>query len=198
MCQAISAVADSQGLPFYVVGATARDIVLEGAYGIEPLRATRDIDFGVKVSGMSEFNRLKVALIDTGEFQATKAAQRLIFSNGLPVDIIPFGDIASEEISLIWSPPNNDTEMNVLGFEEAFDHALLVRLSTTPLIETKVASPAGWALLKIISWYDRPTPDCIKDAQDIALLLCNYFKTFKVDDLYENEETLLEDEEFDV
>lgn len=198
VCQAVSAVADTLGLPFYIVGATARDIILHKAYGIEPLRATRDIDFGIKVSTMKEFASLKKALVDTGEFLETRAAQRLIFSNDLPVDIVPFGDIASEGDRVVWSPPNDDVEMNILGFEEAFEHALLVRLSTTPIVDVKVASPAGWALLKIVSWNDRPFPDRQKDATDLALILRNYLQTFDMDDLYEKEEALIVDEDHDL
>ena len=198
VCQAVSAVADNLGFPFYIVGATARDIILHKAYGIEPLRATRDIDFGIKVSTMREFASLKKALVDTGHFQESRAAQRLIFSNDLPVDIVPFGDVASEGDLIVWSPPNDDSEMSILGFEEAFEHALSVRLSTTPLVDVKVASPAGWALLKIISWHDRPFPDRQKDATDLALILRNYSQTFDMDDLYENEAALIVDEDHDL
>lgn len=198
VCQALSAVTQSMDLPFYMVGATARDIVLEVAYGIERSRATKDIDFGVEVSGLEEFQALKQALVDTGDFHATKLAQRLMFRDGLPVDIVPFGDFASEDKSFGWSPPHDDTEMNILGFEEAFEHALQVRLSSDPAIEVKIASPAGWALLKIISWHDRPSPDCQKDAQDLALILSHYFETFIIDELYEKEEALLADEGFDL
>lgn len=200
VCQAVSAVADTLGFPFYIVGATARDIILHKAYGIEPLRATRDIDFGIKVSTMREFARLKKALVDTGHFQESRAAQRLIFSNDLPVDIVPFGDVATEEDRIVWLPPNDDIELNILGFEEAFEHALLVRLSTNPLVDVKVASPAGWALLKIVSWHDRPFPERQKDATDLALILSNYLQTFDMDDLYENEAALIvaEDHELEL
>jgi predicted nucleotidyltransferase len=198
VCSAISPVANSLGFPFYIVGATARDIVLQCAYNIESSRATVDVDFGVKVSSMSEFSSLKEALVDTGEFQITKAVQRLYFRNGLPVDIVPFGDVSSEGNTIIWPPPNTDIEMNILGFEEAFEHALLVRLSTTPLVEVKVASPVGWALLKIISWYDRPSPECQKDAIDLALIMHKFFETFDLEGLYENEGDLIEEEGFEL
>ncbi len=63
VCQAVSTVADVLGFSFYIVGATARDIILHGAYGIEPLRATRDIDFGIKVSTMRDFVSLMILII---------------------------------------------------------------------------------------------------------------------------------------
>ena len=42
----ISEVAESLKVPFFVVGAMARDIILTHGYGIETGRATQDIDFG--------------------------------------------------------------------------------------------------------------------------------------------------------
>lgn len=48
----VSQVTASLGIPFFVVGATARDIVLEHGFDIKPGRATRDLDFGVRVADM--------------------------------------------------------------------------------------------------------------------------------------------------
>ncbi len=42
----IADVAESLKVPFFVVGAMARDIILTQGYGIETGRATQDIDFG--------------------------------------------------------------------------------------------------------------------------------------------------------
>ena len=43
-------VADSLGIPFFVVGAFSRDLILKHGYGIEPRRKTGDIDLGVEVA----------------------------------------------------------------------------------------------------------------------------------------------------
>jgi hypothetical protein len=51
----IARVAESLSAPFFVVGATARDIVLKYGYGIETIRATNDIDLGVQVSGWDQY-----------------------------------------------------------------------------------------------------------------------------------------------
>ena len=42
-------------IPFFVVGATARDILLEHQFDIKPGRATIDIDIGVLVAGWDQF-----------------------------------------------------------------------------------------------------------------------------------------------
>ena len=40
----LKGIADSFGIPFFVVGAFARDLILKHRYGIEPRRMTTDID----------------------------------------------------------------------------------------------------------------------------------------------------------
>lgn len=83
-------VTQTLSIDFFVIGATARDIILESGYGIPTIRATRDIDFGVQVSNWEQFSRIKEGLIQTGNFNSTRETQRLKYKNALFVDIIPF------------------------------------------------------------------------------------------------------------
>ncbi len=53
-------------------------------------------------------------------------------------------------------PPDHDTSMRVLGFEDAYRNAQLVRLQSDPKLDVLVATPAGLATLKLIAWSDRP------------------------------------------
>jgi hypothetical protein len=46
--KAVAQVVEYLETPFFVVGATARDIVLALGYGIKPSRATHDLDLGAK------------------------------------------------------------------------------------------------------------------------------------------------------
>jgi predicted nucleotidyltransferase len=46
--------ADSLDIPFFVIGATARDILLEHCHAIKAPRATQDIDIAVEVAGWNE------------------------------------------------------------------------------------------------------------------------------------------------
>jgi predicted nucleotidyltransferase len=43
------------GIPFLVVGASARDLVLHHAHGVEIIRASRDIDFAVQVESWGAY-----------------------------------------------------------------------------------------------------------------------------------------------
>lgn len=191
----VSKVAASLGIPFFVIGATARDIVLDYGFGIQPSRATRDLDLGVQVADWEEFQALTNGLVASGEFTTSPAAQRFFHKkSSLPVDIVPFGKIAAIGDAISW-PPEHAVEMNILGFEEVHAHAWAVRLSND--LEIPFASPAGWALLKIISWNDRDRSASQKDAQDLALILRNYVQAGNVDRLYDEEGALFQEEEYE-
>jgi len=175
----INHVAMENDIPFFVAGATAREIIFYHHYNIQTGTATKDIDFGIKVSNWDQFNQLKKGLLDTGEF-VEKQKHKLEHKNGIPLDLVPFGGIASKSASITW-PPDNDIEMNILGFGEAYEHALWVRLRDKPVLDIPFASIAGLALMKIISWddgYTHNTSDIKKrrknDSRDLAFFMKNY------------------------
>jgi predicted nucleotidyltransferase len=89
-------VADSLNIPFFVVGASARDLILKHCYGIEPPRKTGDIDLGVQVANWEQFKELTESLIATGQFFPTKEPQRFLCGLIL-IDIVPFGPITGDK-----------------------------------------------------------------------------------------------------
>ena len=191
----VSQVAESLRISFFVIGAMARDIVLDYGFGIQPSRATRDLDLGVRVADWEIFQALTNGFVASGEFTTSKAAQRFFhIKSNLPVDIVPFGEVGSDAGTISW-PPEHVVVMNSIGFEEAYAHTWLVRLS--PDLEINVVSPAGWALLKIISWNDRDPSIRVKDAQDLALILKNYSEAGNVDRLFGEESALFEAEDYE-
>jgi predicted nucleotidyltransferase len=66
--EAIATVAMAHDTPFFVVGATARDMILVHGYGFSVKRMTEDVDFGVQVSSWEQYEQLTTALIETGQF----------------------------------------------------------------------------------------------------------------------------------
>ena len=96
-------VADSLGVNFFVVGASARDFILRHQYGIEPRRKTGDIDLGVEVASWEQFKTLFEELISTGQFSPTSERQRLRRGTVL-IDILPFGPITDEDKKISWPP----------------------------------------------------------------------------------------------
>lgn len=90
---AISYVTKALGIPFFVIGAKARDMVLMDGYSIETIRRTEDVDFGIQISIWDQFEKVKQQLIKTGFFTPTRETQRLVFKESLMVDVVPFGYI---------------------------------------------------------------------------------------------------------
>ena len=82
--------------------------------------------------------------------------------------------------------------MNVLGFSEAFEHALDVQISEDPSIVIPVASPAGLCLLKLVSWLDREVGLRAKDADDFEYLIRSYTKIPEIRDAVYDEEGQME------
>lgn len=193
--EAINDVALSMEIPFFVIGATARDVILGLGLEIETGRATLDIDLAVQVSNWPEFEKLSEGLIATGHFSKTKAVQRLIFKNTLPLDIVPFGSIASPEDSISW-PPDNEPTMSVVGFRECYEHSVLVRLRSKPDLYVRFASPGGLAIMKLLSWEDN-YPNRRKDAQDLFLIMRTYCDAVNLERLYEENADILEIEGID-
>lgn len=191
----VAGVAVAQGLDFFVIGATARDMILCHGYGIEPGRATVDIDIAVMLADWQEFERLIAVLLSSGSFFRTSATQRLRYCSGLPLDIVPFGALAREE-EIRW-PPDGSIVMNVRGFAEAYAQAMPVCLQRNPEVKIKFASPAGWALLKLLAWQERGAA-ASKDAQDLRILLRHYAEAGNEDRLYGEEADLLTAEQFDL
>lgn len=185
---------------YFVVGAMARDLVLVNAFGLPPGRATRDIDFGFTVGNWEQFQALKIALVETGQFDAApRDAHRLNWKDPdtgaiIPVDLIPFGGVASEDKTIAW-PPNRDIVMSVAGFEEASESA--IRLQIEDDLVVRVASIPGLTVLKLIAW-ERRRNENNKDAADLRHVLLYYGDAGNLDRLYEQEMPLLEAAGFDI
>jgi predicted nucleotidyltransferase len=185
--EAISNIAVSLNIRFFVVGATARDIILHYGFNVAIKRATDDVDIGVMVENWKEFGLLKESMLNSGSFlKDIKEAQRFHYKGGFPVDIVPFGQISEPNEIISW-PESDGVEMKTLGFIESYDNSVLVQLRADPVFEIKFASLAGLAAMKIISWKDN-YPMRSKDAQDFEYIMLNYIEAGNVDRVYSGED----------
>jgi predicted nucleotidyltransferase len=191
---AVKGIADSQGIPFFVVGASARDFLLKHCYGIEPPRMTTDIDLGVKVADWEQFNKLTDALKTTGRFLPDKMQHQRYHFDSVLIDIVPFGPITDKNQRIAW-PPEHEIFMSMVGFKEAYEYSITVRLSTTPELDIKLPTLPGLALMKIVSWREK-YPERRKDAEDLLLIMHKYEDAGNFDRLYDKEQDLLQEEEF--
>ena len=188
-------VADSFGIPFFVIGAFSRDLILKHGYGIEPRRKTGDIDVGVEVANWEQFEKLKESLIATSQFSLTPDKQRLRCGTIL-IDILPFGPITDEDKKISW-PPEHELIMSMVGFEEAYEHSVTVRLGSDPELDIKLASLPGLAIMKLISWKEK-YPNRKRDADDLLLIMNKYEEAGNSERLYEEDLPLLQEEGFDI
>lgn len=185
--QEVARIAAAEEVSLFIVGALARDLLLEHAWNIPPQRATKDIDFGVQVESWAQFEALKTALIATTQYsQHPHQQQRLLHQNGVIVDVVPFGAIESPTGSITW-PHQEGITMTTLGFSEAYQHTVRVLIAGDT--ELAVCSQAGLALLKLIAWNERRER---KDAGDLGVLLYYYLEAGHEDRLYEEHADLLD------
>lgn len=62
----VEQIANGLNLPYVVIGATARDLVLHHHYGAKVQRATQDVDFAIQVQNWSVFEEMRQALLARG------------------------------------------------------------------------------------------------------------------------------------
>lgn len=186
--------AEALKIPFFIIGASARDFILEYCYGIRALRATTDIDLAIRIPNWNDFNKLCNALITTGRFRLGKQKQRIHY-NSVILDIVPFGEITDEFKKVSW-PPEHEIIMNMLGFEEVYEHAITLKLSHSPELLVKLPTLSGLAILKLLSWKEK-YPERKRDAEDLLLIMNNYDHKDNTARLFETEIQLFEEESYD-
>ena len=162
---AFDQIATALHVPYVLVGATARDILLHHGYGIRPERATADIDMAIQVNDWALFLAVRRALLANG-FSQGKEPHRVHSAQGIPLDIIPFGGIENDSASIEW-PTTDARVMNMMGFTETHAHAQAVMVQENPNVIVPVVMPAGLVLLKLVAWTDRDVQSRKRDAHDI-------------------------------
>jgi len=194
--QAMDEVIQKLGIQYFIIGATARDIILKYCHGItRNYRATQDIDFGIQISNWDEFVSLKKSLLALDSFSEDREkVHRLHFNESIPIDLVPFGNIADDTDNLSW-PPNHDIEMSVLGFEEAYEYSQLVRINKEPILDINFASLEGLFIMKLIAWKESRSRR-LKDATDISIILDNY-DSAEIQEILFQDEKLLNADDFD-
>jgi predicted nucleotidyltransferase len=193
--RAIKETADSLGIPFFIVGASARDFLLTHCFGIETTRMTKDVDLAVGVAGWDKFDEFQKVLTETGRFKPDAREPQRLYFDTVPVDIVPFGPIEKGEHKIAW-PPDHAVQMSLFGFKEAYNNSITVRINAKPALDIQLPTLPALAIMKIISW-DEKYPERRKDAADILLIMQTYERAGNFDRLYEEEPDLLQEEAFD-
>ena len=155
---------------FYVIGATARDIIMQQLLDTESRRRTKDLDIAIAIPDWDTFEQVKQNLIDDG-FKKSRHMHEWFFYGEYELDIVPYGVVAKEDGNIYW-PPEEEIAMSVKGFDEVLSEAITVSIDDD--FKVKIASLHGLFLLKFNAWLDRNTKTS-KDAEDMSFILSNYF-----------------------
>ncbi|MBS3944743.1 MAG: nucleotidyl transferase AbiEii/AbiGii toxin family protein [Melioribacter sp.] len=187
----VSKITDTLKMDFFVIGATARDIIFNLVHGIKIQRGTNDIDFSVRVRNWKDYSKLTNALQENN-FSPSKVIHRFTYKSVPSIDIIPFGEISINSTTIKW-PDKEEKEMSVVGFEECYLDSELVLIQTNPPLDIKIASTRGLVLMKLISWKDG-YPSRSRDAIDISYIFKNYIEAGNMDRLQSEHEDLITDQ----
>lgn len=158
------------GISFFVIGATARDIVME-LHNEKSGRLTHDLDIAITVNNWEQWQKVEQEIVKLENFtKDPNQKQRFIYKDKFQLDVVPFGDIMKQDSKIFW-PPDESFAMSVLGFNAAEEASLKVNVDQE--IQIQIASLSGVFLLKITAWKGRHH-ESNKDADDIGFILENY------------------------
>lgn len=195
MLAAVNVVAKELKILWMVAGASARVMLLEGVYGLQPGRATRDLDLGVMVANWDDYQRLVEGISSDRRFERDPGQrQRLRFVDEGTVDLVPFGGIESDDGIILW-PPDNSVAMKVMGFQEAYGESATVKVRS---LDIRVVDPVGLTLLKLLAWGERHLESPGRDASDLAYLLRHFAQVITEAVLFEEHFHAMEQSEFDL
>jgi len=195
LLETFSQAAEQENIPWLMVGATARVLLLEKLYGWEPGVRTEDIDFAVQVADWKQYEALCHRLASSGSFRPMqKPAKRFATDQKLVFDLVPYGGV-EEGIKQVYWPPHKDDLMTVRGFRSAHEDAVKIRVNSK--IDVPVISPRGLVALKLFAWEERHQQEPGRDAKDLAYVLKNCHQLYPVDMLHSEHEEALERNDYD-
>lgn len=157
------------GCEFYVIGATARDIIIRQLIGTTSGRRTKDLDIAIAIPDWNVFDEIKDVLVADGFKKSADMHQRFYYGE-YELDIVPYG-VAKDDDNIYW-PPEEEIAISVKGFDEVLSEAITVNIDGE--FDIKIASLHGLFLLKFNAWLDRNI-ETSKDAEDMSFILSNYF-----------------------
>ena len=157
------------GREFYVIGATARDIIIRQLIDTTSGRRTKDLDIAIAIPDWSVFDEIKEVLVADGFKKSTDMRQRFYYGE-YELDIVPYG-VAKDDDNIYW-PPEEEIAMSVKGFDEVLSESITVNIDGE--FDIRIASLHGLFLLKFNAWLDRNI-ETSKDAEDMSFILSNYF-----------------------
>ncbi len=180
----IDKVMSSNDIPYYLIGVNA--IALELLKdNIKPTRGTKDIDFAIMVSSLSQYDKIVDDLSEHG-FNRVKVPWTLYQEKlNIVIDLLPFGEI--EEHHTV-SFNERVTDLHVLGFREILENPKQISVEE---IIVNIPPIPGMVILKLVAWSDRPE-ERDNDLSDILKIIQSYYD-FNLDNILSMHHDLLID-----
>src|SRR5690606_26682349 len=101
------------GISFFVIGATARDIIME-LHDEKSGRLTYDLDIAITINDWSQWATVEAGILSLENFKKDeKQQQRFLYKDNFSLDIVPFGNISNQEYKIFW-PPDENFAMSIL------------------------------------------------------------------------------------
>lgn len=155
---------------YFIIGATARDLILLQLEAGASTRRTRDLDISIAIPDWDAFEEIERTLVASGFEKDTHMRQRFYYKE-YELDLVPYGPVAKDDGYIYW-PPEEDIGISVKGFDEVLANAITLMVDND--FEIKVASLHGLFVLKFNAWLDRHISTS-KDAEDMSFIISNYF-----------------------
>ncbi|MFA6400454.1 MAG: nucleotidyl transferase AbiEii/AbiGii toxin family protein [Salinivirgaceae bacterium] len=178
---------------FYVIGATARDIILSSIHNHQSARSTGDLDIAIAIPDWKKFEQISDGLVALGFYKSTREKQAFWYKKYFKLDIVPFGEVAKADDNIYW-PPEEEFAMSIVGFTEVAKHTIEVTIDEEFII--KVASLPGVFILKLAAFNDKKATTN-KHSDDLAFIINNYLE-INQDRAISEHYDLYEAENFDI
>lgn len=171
----VAALAAARDLPILLVGAFARDLLFWHMHGIDPGRATADIDITIQMTGWDTYRSFGQALRAAGFSNREQGHPEKFVDTetGREMDLLPFGAISPDGQSIVW--PEDKSSWSIVGIADALAHSLCLSVSADAAsYRIPFVSAPGLVLLKIVAISDRPDARFRRDGTDIGFVIGNY------------------------
>lgn len=95
---------EEAGIKFYMIGAVARDIILD-LHNEKSKRVTMDLDIAIAINDWEVFHDLAAKITALPNFtKDIKHQQKFIYKGQYEIDIVPYGDIKNQNDKIYWPP----------------------------------------------------------------------------------------------
>ncbi len=188
----INGVCEKYDFSYFVIGAFARDIILENIFNGRGGVATKDIDIAIQLKSWEEYKVFIEDLLTNYNFKQGTAIHEFVSPDGIITDIVPYGELENNR-SIVF--PGHTREINMMGFQEVDSSALNIIFDGEVAI--KVASIESIVILKLFAWNDRkPSGISEKHVRDISLIIDTYYLS-KIEEFAVDFADLLDIDPFD-